>query len=36
MPDFDDYDYVTTHPKVHAEQHGNTDLERNQRTRTLL
>ncbi|MCI1635225.1 hypothetical protein [Bifidobacterium sp.] len=36
MPDFDDYDDVTTRPKVQAEQHGNTDQERNQRTRTLL
>ncbi|MFT8649141.1 MAG: hypothetical protein ABF792_01585 [Bifidobacterium psychraerophilum] len=36
MPTFDDSDDVTTRPKVRAEQHGNTDLERNQRTRTLL
>ncbi|MFT8988476.1 MAG: hypothetical protein ABF966_09635 [Bifidobacterium psychraerophilum] len=36
MPDFDDYDDVTTRPTVWAEQHGNTDQERNQRTRTLL
>jgi hypothetical protein len=36
MPNFDDYDDVTTRPKVQAEQHGNTDQERNQRTRTLL
>lgn len=36
MPDFDDSDDVTTRPTVWAEQHGNTDLERNQRTRTLL
>jgi hypothetical protein len=36
MHDFDDYDDVTTRPKVQAEQHGNTDQERNQRTRTLL
>ena len=36
MLDFDDYDDVTTRPKVRAEQHGNTDQERNQRTRTLL
>jgi hypothetical protein len=33
---YDDYDDVTTRPKVQAEQHGNTDKERNQRTRTLL
>jgi hypothetical protein len=36
MPDFDDYDDVTTRPKVQAEQHGNTDHERNQRTRTIM
>ena len=36
MPNFDDYDDVTTRPTVWAEQHGNTDQERNQRTRTLL
>lgn len=36
MPICDDYDDVTTRPKVRAEQHGNTDQERNQRTRTLL
>ncbi|MEE8725871.1 MAG: hypothetical protein SOH95_05545 [Bifidobacterium crudilactis] len=36
MPDFDDYDDVTTRPKVQAEQHGNTDQERNQRTRTIM
>lgn len=36
MPDFDDSDDVTTRPTVWAEQHGNTDQERNQRTRTLL
>lgn len=36
MPDFDDYDDVTTRPRVQAEQHDNTDQERNQRTRTLL
>ncbi|WP_415461904.1 hypothetical protein [Bifidobacterium psychraerophilum] len=34
MPDFDDYDDVTTRPRVQAEQHGNTDQERNQRTYT--
>ena len=27
---------MTTRPKVQAEQHGNTDQERNQRTRTIL
>ncbi|MCI2158681.1 hypothetical protein [Bifidobacterium crudilactis] len=36
MPDFEDSDDVTTRPTVWAEQHGNTDQERNQRTRTLL
>ncbi|MFT8988348.1 MAG: hypothetical protein ABF966_08960 [Bifidobacterium psychraerophilum] len=36
MPDFDDSDDVTTRPNVWGEQHGNSDLERNQRTRTLL
>jgi hypothetical protein len=36
MPDFDDYDDVITRPKVQAEQHGNSEQERNQRTRTLL
>ncbi|MEE8725483.1 MAG: hypothetical protein SOI15_05365 [Bifidobacterium crudilactis] len=36
MREMDDYDDVTTRPKVQAEQHGNTDQERNQRTRTLL
>ncbi|MFT8330749.1 hypothetical protein [Bifidobacterium psychraerophilum] len=36
MPNFDDYDDVTTRPTVQSEQHGNTDQERNQRTRTLL
>ena len=32
----EDFDDVTTRPTVWAEQHGNTDQERNQRTRTLL
>jgi hypothetical protein len=36
MREFYDYDDVTTRPKVHAEQHGNTDQERNQRTRTIM
>lgn len=36
MPDFDDYDDVTTRPKVWPEQHGNSDQERLHRTRTLL
>jgi hypothetical protein len=36
VPNFHDYDDVTTRPKVQAEQHGNTDQARNQRTRTLL
>ena len=36
MPNFDDSDDVTTRPRVQAEQHDNTDQERNQRTRTLL
>jgi hypothetical protein len=36
MQDFDDYDDVTTRPKVQAEQHGNTDQERNQHTRTIM
>ncbi|MCI1637309.1 MAG: hypothetical protein LKI30_04305 [Bifidobacterium crudilactis] len=36
MPNFDDYDGVTTSPTVWAEQHGNTNQERNQRTRILL
>ncbi|MFT9111976.1 MAG: hypothetical protein ABF453_02810 [Bifidobacterium psychraerophilum] len=36
MPYSDDYDDVTTRPRVQAEQHGNADQERNQRTRTLL
>ena len=33
---YDDYDDVTTRPTVQAEQHGNTDQERNQRTRTIM
>ena len=36
MQDFEDSDDVTTRPRVQAEQHGNTDQERNQRTRKLL
>ena len=36
MQDFEDSDDVTTRPRVQAEQHGNTDQERNQRTRTIL
>jgi hypothetical protein len=36
MREFYDYDDVTTRPKVQAEQHGNTDQERNQRTRTIM
>ncbi|MFT8787834.1 MAG: hypothetical protein ABF806_04670 [Bifidobacterium psychraerophilum] len=36
MREFYDYDDVTTRPRVQAEKHGNTDQERNQRTRTLL
>ncbi|MCI1664307.1 hypothetical protein [Bifidobacterium crudilactis] len=36
MREFDDYDDVTTRPKVQSEQHGNTDQERNQRTRTIM
>jgi DNA-binding helix-hairpin-helix protein with protein kinase domain len=36
LRNYEDYDDVTTRPKVQAEQHGNTDQERNQRTRTLL
>ncbi|WP_415478933.1 hypothetical protein [Bifidobacterium psychraerophilum] len=31
-----DYDDVTTRPRVQSEQHGNTDQERNQRTRTIM
>ncbi|MFT9111720.1 MAG: hypothetical protein ABF453_09830 [Bifidobacterium psychraerophilum] len=36
MRAFKDSDDVTTRPTVQAEQHGNTDQEPNQRTRTLL
>lgn len=36
MQEIDDYDDVTTRPRVQAEQHGNTDQERNQRTRMIM
>ena len=36
MPNFEDSDDVTTRPNVWGEQHGDSGLERNQRTRTLL
>ncbi|MFT9059062.1 MAG: hypothetical protein ABF408_06340 [Bifidobacterium aquikefiri] len=36
MRDSEDSDDMTTGPNVWGEQHGNSDLERNQRTRTLL
>ena len=36
MPDYEDSDNVTTRPNVWGEQHGNSDLECNQRTRMLL
>jgi hypothetical protein len=36
LRNYEDSDDVTTRPNVWGEQHGNSDLERNQRTRTLL